>query len=187
MHETGDQPATFEVANSGQVPSISGGNQNLRPETGRTYTVGTVITPRWIPNLSASVEYWHYTIKNAINAVSAQYVLDSCYSGSSQQYCSDIVRSSNQQINYVSTLYDNLGGLKTSGIDFDLDYRFRINRENTLTLSNNLQQISLICSRTSRVDHGITMPGAVFPGVFSGGYAQWYPARDQLHHRVVAA
>jgi len=137
----GINPATFEVANSGQVPAISGGNGNLRPETGRTYTVGTVITPRWIPNLSASVEYWHYTIKNAISAVSAQYVLDSCYTGSAPQYCSDITRSSNQQINYVSTLYDNLGGLKTSGIDFDLDYRIRINRENSITLSNNLQQI----------------------------------------------
>lgn len=137
----GIDPSTFEVANSGQVPAISGGNQNLRPETGRTYTVGTVITPRWVPGLSASVEYWHYTIKNAISAVSAQYVLDSCYTGSSPQYCSDITRSSNGQINYVSTLYDNLGGLKTSGIDFDLDYRFRINRSNVLTLSNNLQQI----------------------------------------------
>ncbi|GBQ70333.1 TonB-dependent receptor protein [Ameyamaea chiangmaiensis NBRC 103196] len=137
----GINTATFESANPGQVPAISGGNSKLQPEIGRTYTVGTVITPRWIPGLSASVEYWHYTIKNEISALAAQYAMDGCYTGSATQYCSDISRNSNQQLNYVTTLDANLGGLKTSGIDFDLDYRIRLSSFDTLTLSNNFQQL----------------------------------------------
>ncbi|WP_371863388.1 TonB-dependent receptor plug domain-containing protein [Acetobacter nitrogenifigens] len=134
-------PATFEVANPGQVPAISGGNAKLSPEMGRTYTFGTVITPRWIPGLTASVEYWHYTVKNEISSVLAQYALDGCYTGTATQYCSAISRNSNQQLNYVTTLDENLGGLKTSGIDFDLDYHVRVSPVDVLTLSNNFQQI----------------------------------------------
>ncbi|GBR32378.1 TonB-dependent receptor domain-containing protein [Kozakia baliensis] len=138
----GINPATFQVGNQGQVPAISGGNANLQPETGRTYTVGTVITPRWVPGLSASVEYWHYTIKNEINTVSAQYVLDACYTGSAPAYCNSIgARTSTNQLNYVTTLEENLGGLRTSGLDFDLDYRIRVTPRDVLTVSNNFQQV----------------------------------------------
>ncbi|NVN10510.1 TonB-dependent receptor [Nguyenibacter vanlangensis] len=138
----GVNPATFVDANSGQVPTISGGNAKLQPETGRTYTIGAVLTPRWVRGLSVSVDYWHYTLKNMISPLQTQYILDGCYTGANPGYCSDIsARTNTGQLTTVTGLDQNLGGLKTSGIDFDLDYRLRLSPMDVLTLSNNFQQI----------------------------------------------
>ncbi|NVN10512.1 TonB-dependent receptor domain-containing protein [Nguyenibacter vanlangensis] len=135
-------PQTLVDANSGQIPSLVGGNASLKPETGRTYTVGTVITPRWTPGLSASVEYWHYTLKNMIAALSPQYVANQCYQYNNPKYCNQIDRSAlTDQINDLSTIDTNVGGLRTSGIDFDLDYRIRVTPEDVFVLHNNYQQL----------------------------------------------
>ncbi|WP_122039978.1 TonB-dependent siderophore receptor [Asaia bogorensis] len=134
-------PQNFNSANSGQVPTLQGGNKALQPETGRTYTFGTIITPRWVPGLSASVEYWHYTIGGLIGSLPTQYILNQCYQESVQSYCSDINRLPNGQINTVSALDQNLGDLITSGIDFDLNYRFRVTRHDSFIVDNNFQQL----------------------------------------------
>ncbi|NVN24811.1 TonB-dependent receptor [Asaia siamensis] len=138
----GVNTATFVNANSGQLPQLSGGNAALKPEEGRTYTVGTVITPRWIPNLQASVEYWHYTLKNMIGTLPGQYIADECYTGANPSYCSYIsARNASGQITQINDTYQNLGGLRTSGIDFDLSYTLRVTRYDSLTVSNNFQQL----------------------------------------------
>ena len=138
----GIDSSKFVSASSSQVPTLFGGNSKLRPETGRTYTFGTTVTPHWIPGLSASIEYWHYTLKNMITYLSSQYIMNQCYTGENTSYCSDINRvASTNQLNSVTALYDNIGGLKTSGIDFDLDYRIRVTQHDVLTLSNNFQQL----------------------------------------------
>lgn len=134
-------PANFTMVSQGQVPTLQGGNAALKPETGRTYTFGTVITPHWIPGLSLSAEYWHYTVKNMISAIGTQYLLDQCYTGGNTNYCNSIVRAPNNQIQTASALYENLGGLRTGGLDLDLDYAFRITRHDRLSLSNNFQQL----------------------------------------------
>ncbi|MBF0869870.1 TonB-dependent receptor domain-containing protein [Gluconobacter japonicus] len=138
----GINSSNFVSASSSQVPTLFGGNSKLRPETGRTYTFGTTVTPRWIPGLSASVEYWHYTLKNMISYLSSQYIMNQCYTGANTSYCNDITRvGSTNQLNSVTALYDNIGGLKTSGIDFDLDYRIRVTSHDVLSLTNNFQQL----------------------------------------------
>ncbi|MFS3137597.1 TonB-dependent receptor plug domain-containing protein [Gluconacetobacter sacchari] len=138
----GVDPAHFTPSYSGELPVATGGNSHLHPETGRTYTIGTVVTPHWIPGLSASVEYWHYTIRNMITSITPQYILDSCYTGSNTAYCSDITpRTSTGQINTVDDLYQNIGGLRTNGIDFDLNYRFQLTDMDAFSISNNYQQL----------------------------------------------
>lgn len=132
---------TFQMANSSQVATLEGGNAKLKPETSKTYTFGVELTPRWIPGLSASVEYWHTRIKNTISALSTQYILDECYTGANTGYCSNITRNSQGQINSVTAYNANLGGLRTGGIDFDLDYRLRVTSNDVVTLSNNMQQL----------------------------------------------
>ncbi|WP_369345747.1 TonB-dependent receptor domain-containing protein [Asaia prunellae] len=135
-------PANFTMVTAGQVPTLQGGNGALKPETGRTYTFGTVLTPHWVPGLSLSAEYWHYTVKNMISAIGTQYLLDQCYTGANTGYCSGIIRNNqNQQIQTASALYENLGGMRTGGLDLDLDYTFRITRHDRLSLSNNFQQL----------------------------------------------
>ncbi|MCP1195032.1 TonB-dependent receptor, partial [Acetobacter senegalensis] len=116
----GINPSTFQQSGSGQVPTLNGGNSKLQPETGRTYTFGATFTPHWIPGLSTSASFWHYNVSHTISALSTQYVLDSCYTGSDPSMCNNITRLSNGQINTVSALNANLGSMTTSGVDWDL-------------------------------------------------------------------
>ncbi|GAA4482567.1 TonB-dependent receptor [Gluconacetobacter asukensis] len=140
--KAGIDTSTFVDANSGQIPTLTGGNARLHPETGRTYTFGTVVTPRWIPGLSTSATFWHYTIENLISALPTQTVVDGCYTGTNTGYCSDIVRyQGTDQIDTVSNYYINQGGLHESGIDWDLDYHFRVTPLDSFTISNNFQQL----------------------------------------------
>lgn len=129
-------------AYANQLPTLEGGNPKLRPEIGRTYTFGTVVTPRWVPGLSASVEYWHTSLQNTIGSVGTQYIVDQCYTGSSPGYCADISpRDANGQITMVNATMQNLGTMNTDGIDFDLDYRIRLTSLDVLSVSNNFQEL----------------------------------------------
>ncbi|MCQ8278563.1 TonB-dependent receptor [Acetobacteraceae bacterium KSS8] len=138
----GINTATFTNANTGTIPQLVGGNPSLQPEIGRTYTIGTVLTPRWTPGLELDIEYWHYKISNLIGTLPGQYILDQCYTGQNLAYCSDIAaRSTSGQLTQVNTTNMNLGGLRTSGLDIDLHYRVRLGAHDTLLLDNNLQQL----------------------------------------------
>lgn len=140
--KAGINAANFTDVNSGQIATLTGGNSKLRPETGRTWTVGTDFTPRWIPGLHTSLTYWHYTISNLISAVSTQYMADQCYTGQGSGYCNQIKRfAGSDQIDYATSFYTNQGGLNQSGLDWDVDYAIRVTPMDRFILSNNFQQI----------------------------------------------
>ncbi|XAO72063.1 MAG: TonB-dependent receptor [Acetobacteraceae bacterium] len=93
-----------------KVQTLQGGNPQVQPEVGRTYTFGTVLTPRQIPNLMVSVEYWHYTVKNMISQLGTQYILDHCYAQNSAGYCADVQwNAGTGQIQAVQALWGNNG------------------------------------------------------------------------------
>ncbi|MFT8464239.1 MULTISPECIES: TonB-dependent receptor domain-containing protein [Acetobacteraceae] len=137
----GINPNTFQQAGSGQVPTLNGGNSKLRPEIGRTYTFGATFTPHWVPGLSTSASFWHYRVSDTISALSTQYVLDGCYTGSSPTMCQNVTRLSSGQISTVSALNANLGALTTSGVDWDLSYRFRVSDADWFMVENNFQRL----------------------------------------------
>ncbi|MCX2561640.1 TonB-dependent receptor [Acetobacter farinalis] len=134
-------PNTFQQSGSGQVPTLIGGNPKLRPEVGRTYTFGATFTPHWVRGLSTSASFWHYRVSDTIGALSTQYVLDGCYTGSAPGMCQYVNRLGNGQINTVSALNANLGALTTSGVDWDLSYRFRVSDADWFLVENNFQRL----------------------------------------------
>lgn len=42
-------------------------------------TAGAVFTPRFIPGLTLTADYYHITVKNVIATLSAQTIVNSCY------------------------------------------------------------------------------------------------------------
>ena len=60
------------------LPTLIGGNPKLSPETARTYTVGVVLQPDFLPSFVATIDYYRVSITNAIEAPSAQSVADQC-------------------------------------------------------------------------------------------------------------
>ena len=100
------------------------GNSSLRPETSLGRTAGLVYSPSWVPGLDVSLDWYDIRIVQQITAVSADYVLDQCYSFSVEKFCNDFQRDpvTHAVIN-LNRGNLNLGSLRTSGYDFGVRYR----------------------------------------------------------------
>jgi len=116
---------TFDQLNVG-FGTQSGGNPNLGEEESDTWTVGAVISPPFAQGLNLTVDYYNIEIENAIDQLSAQQVVNSCFRqlDNSSETCQAINRFSNGQIDFVSATLKNIASLKASGLDFQADYSF---------------------------------------------------------------
>jgi len=136
----GVNSGTFQQTST-QILTLVGGNPKLLPETSRTYTIGTVLTPRWVKNFSATIDYFHTSINNQIGSTTTQYVLDQCYTSAnlSSSLCPFAGnRAANGQVSSVQAVDANLGVVRTNGIDFDANYLVRLGGGHTLSFSNEL-------------------------------------------------
>lgn len=107
-----------------QHRAVQGGNPNLQPETADIFTLGVVVVPRWVPNLSFTMDYWNIDIEDTIlSGLGGQFILDSCYAGLTQ-YCGLIQRASGRLITRIDDIAVNVGATKTSGIDLAGRYVF---------------------------------------------------------------
>lgn len=107
------------------VSQVSGGNPNLKPEVAKTLTIGGVFSPSFMPGFSISVDYYRIKLKGAIDALTAQQILNNCSQfGSGTPECQLITRpSANAFPSLVRISEANIAFLNTSGIDFDASYR----------------------------------------------------------------
>ncbi|MCY1648741.1 TonB-dependent receptor [Caulobacter sp. SL161] len=113
-----------------QTQTLSGGNPNLRPEEGKTFTAGFVYTPSWLPGFSITGDYFDIEITDAIANFggSAANVMNVCYGpivkgNPNSPYCQAIKRLSNGSIDYVSLTAQNVATITTSGFDLGVTYR----------------------------------------------------------------
>ncbi|MCM8729824.1 TonB-dependent receptor domain-containing protein [Hephaestia sp. GCM10023244] len=122
-------PASF-TANSSSKPVYFGGNPNLDVEKGDTWTAGMTVTPRVIPGLRIAIDYYDIRLTGAIAPLDAQTILNTCVDNpvnpSGSPACSAITRGADNNISAVRSGFLNVGLLKTSGIDFNIDYAFRL-------------------------------------------------------------
>jgi len=58
---------------------FTAGNPDLQEEVGKSLTIGTVITPRWLPGFSFTVDYYRIRVKNLIAVLGAQTILNQCF------------------------------------------------------------------------------------------------------------
>ena len=116
---------------SGQVETLSGGNPDLDVEEADTFTVGVVLTPNLIPDLSFSVDYYDITIDDAIAQFGggANNVLDICFNdpdlgGVGSQFCDVITRFPGGLIDFISLQSQNVAQRSTSGLDLAGQYSY---------------------------------------------------------------
>jgi outer membrane receptor protein involved in Fe transport len=149
-------PAAF-LANyndplTGRFTGTIGGNPDLTEETATTWSVGTVIQPRFVPGLTLSVDYYSIKIQNAIATVTAQDIVNTCYDNSTfpNQFCSLFERIGPTASGNTSATQPNLfgfrtlnqsqlnfGRIETAGVDFSANYRFALWDKNNITLGVN--------------------------------------------------
>ncbi|MGC4252212.1 MAG: TonB-dependent receptor [Sphingobium sp.] len=109
---------------------VTTGNLNLDPEKADTLGIGAVLTPRFIPGLSFSVDYYEIKVKDAIGTVAAQDIVDQCAAGVTV-FCPAItreMRGGRSVITQVNNQPFNFASQKARGIDFDLTYRLPLDK-----------------------------------------------------------
>jgi outer membrane receptor protein involved in Fe transport len=98
----------------------------LGPETGKSFDVGLVYSPNFVPGLSLSADLWRIYLNDTITGVGAQTVLNLCFAGISA-YCPLIDRIQSGpnagQINQILQPTANLGRIDVNGVDVSAQYR----------------------------------------------------------------
>lgn len=105
------------------------GNPDLDVENGKTWTIGAILNPRWVPNLTLSVDYYKIVLDGGISRVGAQQTVDNCVDLPSldNQFCGFIRRGSDGNIQEVRDSYINVASFEVEGIDFEASYNKDLN------------------------------------------------------------
>jgi iron complex outermembrane recepter protein len=104
-----------------------GGNPSLQPEIADTYSVGFVLTPRVIPNLQFSVDYYDIRIKDVIETLGGNTIINGCVFN--DQFCNLVHRDPANgslwlsPLGFVVDTEVNEGELAERGYDVKGSYR----------------------------------------------------------------
>jgi outer membrane receptor protein involved in Fe transport len=104
------------------IKTIEGGNPALQPETAKILTAGVVLQPRWVRDLSLTLDYWDIHLEDTVDVIGTQVILNGCYTAdpadSNAEYCSRVQRNGDTgSIASVDDRLGNIGGTRTSGVD----------------------------------------------------------------------
>lgn len=113
-----------------QLPTKSTASPGLKPEKSRQFSFGTVFEPS--KALSITLDYWHVEKKDQIGVIAANTLLEKPELRT--RFASRVKRNAEGFILYVETPVDNLGNLKTSGVDMDVRGRLSLGEGGNLNL-----------------------------------------------------
>ena len=114
-------------ANS-QIRTLNGGDPNLKPEYGTTFTYGFVYSPTWAEGLDLTVDAWKVELNDLQTTLSALAVMNRCLgTGGTPQdtsFCASVERTASGEVGTVRTARINLAEYRAAGIDFGAVYRW---------------------------------------------------------------
>ena len=169
--------ATYKQGNS-QIDAVTGGNPDLLAEEADTYTVGLVWQPGFADRLSVAVDYYNIEVTGAISFIDPSIVVSRCFSSdfnpnfsNDNFYCSLFGRSpTTNEINDLQEDNRNIGGLRTDGIDLQVDYGLGIGRAGDL----NFNFVSTFLGKFEEQQ----LPGDIwldYKGTISDNVGEFYP------------
>ena len=106
-----------------QLPVVTGGNQNLDPETSKSWGVGMAWRPNFARRLSIEANYYNITVDGAIAAIDAEVLLGRCAQSGDPFSCAAIDRSASGQVTQIRGFLQNIASIETDGVDLTLLYR----------------------------------------------------------------
>jgi len=114
---------------AGQYNALFGGNPVVKPEESKSHTLGAVFTVG--RNFSASIDYFNIEVTKVIGSAPPGTILAQCLATGSAAFCGLITRDRFGSLwalpsGQIRALNQNLGSLKTSGIDFSADYFYKL-------------------------------------------------------------
>jgi iron complex outermembrane receptor protein len=167
---------------SNTVLQLTTGNPTISPEKADTFNVGAVVQPRFVPGLSASVDYWDINIKDAIASIGASTIVNQCYAGNAS-LCQYIVRDSAGVMTQVLLHPINLSRQVARGLDFEMSYRLPLSTISSAFGDGRLT-IRALATRylKSMLDNGINIPDSSL-GENNGGVPKWLYSVEAAYAR----
>jgi outer membrane receptor protein involved in Fe transport len=154
----GIDPSAFDPGSSPFSPQLSsllgfqGGNPELDEEEATTWTVSTVLRPRFVPGLTVRADWYDVELANAIQYSTAQDVVDLCYDQPTLDniYCDVIDRSGTTGfISDYTIIPQNVASFETAGLDVTVNYTFTpgdLGRFNVRLVGGYLDQLEFVPS-----------------------------------------
>jgi outer membrane receptor protein involved in Fe transport len=164
------QDGSFAQPNS-QVDGLLVSNPDLKPETGDVLTYGFVYEPSFVQGLSMSVDFWDYSIDDAITQLDVNTIAGQCVRTGDPFFCNLINRFEDGEVFQIRQLTTNFGKLETNGIDFGVKYTLRGTRIGDF-------RFSVDATYTDKYDSTVVPGSPVIhvAGTFDrqyGNYADW--------------
>jgi iron complex outermembrane receptor protein len=127
------------------IPTTSGGNSELEPETSRTFTITGSVSQPWFEGFTfdLAVSYYDISINNTVSELPADSIIGRCFNDQdfpnlTSPFCSLITRPNSGNpasniINGVDVSFFNIGNVTSRGIDinsrFGTDLPLKFNGE----------------------------------------------------------
>jgi iron complex outermembrane receptor protein len=105
-----------------QLPVITSGNENLKAEKSKSWVLGGVFSPGFIPRFSIEANWYKIDINGAIQAFPAQTTLYNCVYNNDPLACARVSRGGGE-VSRIDAQLENVAAIKTKGIDLNLAYR----------------------------------------------------------------
>lgn len=129
-----EQIAGFTGDAGVSLPGLSTGNPDLNEETAKTFTVGAIFQPTFIPGLILSADYYDIEIEDAIATAGVNTLLELCVDAETldNEFCDNIDRipvgdgfdpTDAGLVNGFVLQPQNVAAFSTKGIDFSARYR----------------------------------------------------------------
>ena len=115
-------PAGSQSAPDDQLPVITSGNENLKAEKSKSWVLGAVYSPGFIPRFSIEANWYKIEIDGAIQAFPAQTTLYNCVYNNDPLACARVSRGGGE-VTRIDAQLQNVASIKTKGIDLNIAYR----------------------------------------------------------------
>ncbi len=179
------------------ISGLNGSNPKLQAEEGTSYTIGGVFQPHWVRGLAITLDYFNIDVKNQINALAPQIIINQCYDspvGINNPFCAAISRNPNgtflgqsnvahggTSVSFPTTGQSflaqpfNYARQNTSGIDLDVAYAraltpdVSVNGRVLLSWLINRDSYSVISDPTFRIQQKLTLGDPEWKGTLDFG------------------
>ena len=131
-----------------QISVLVGGNENLDPETSKSWVLGGVWSPSFLRGFAVEVNWYKIKVDDAIQAINASTTLGNCMVLNDPAACADVTRV-NGTLTQVVGLLQNIASIETKGIDLNVSYR---------TPETSLGRFNFTWNNTFLRDYDVTVP-----------------------------
>ena len=84
---------TIQQCPANQCATLTGGNPQLGPEKGKTFSVGATLTPTFIDGFTGSVDFFDIKLQNLVGIIPLATTMSQCLSTGNPVFCNNITRT----------------------------------------------------------------------------------------------